>query len=90
MARLNLIGYSRHYYQMLQQVYKLVAEYVDGRVRSLIVNDGLLVMLNARPSLAQSITNRVIQDMAGGVFDDWRVSTYLLHFNSYFWKSLIS
>ena len=84
MARLNLIGYSRHYYHTLQEVYKLVAGYVEVQVRSLVINDSLLVMLNARASLAQAITNRVMQDMEGGVFDDWQVGHHLLFVNGFF------
>ena len=80
MARLNLIGYTRSYYRVLREMHLLVMQYCSNAQMCLIMDDITTQRINYKATNAHSIVCKVIEDMEGGIYDDWKVRNILLLF----------
>ena len=80
MARINLIGYTRSYYRVLREMHLLVMQYCSTAQMCLIMDNITTQRINYKATNAHSIVCKVIEDMEGGVYDDWRVRKFILLF----------
>ena len=78
MARINLIGYTRSYYRVLRDVHLLLRQYCNPDQINMIMDEITTQRINYKASNAHSIVLKIIEDIEGGIYDDWRVSFLII------------